>query len=295
MHTMSDSVNRQPTAGSLRRRLGRFKGAVAEALKDLLVGSPLPLDVQAWAIKRLLPMDPWPKSLAYQQCLADRVIRKLGGVTQSGPFKGMVCLGDAEEGCLVPKLFGCYEEELIPTFERFFDDGFDRFIDVGCASGYWLAGVATRMPAAECFGFDGSSEALQRCARLLALNNLQARVKLFGLCKASDLEALIRGRTLVLMDVDGPEYDLLDPEKSPALRRAEIIVECHDYLDPRILPTLMRRFGTSHTIERISSRLRQPDPQVYPGLKALPPSHWNEALHERRPATQEWLVMRSKG
>jgi len=279
---------------TVRSVLRSIKRRVGSGMRLAIVGAPLPLGVQAWAIKRLLPMDPWPKSLAYQQCLADRVLREHGPATQDGPFKGLICIRDANEGCLVPKLLGCYEEELTPTIESFLRRGFGRFIDVGCASGYWLAGVALRMPSAECFGFEGDHEARTRCAELLALNGIQSQVKLLGLCAPGDLESLISGRTLVFMDVDGPEYGLLDPGVTPGLHRADIIVECHDYLDPRITPTLMARFKDSHSIEKISSRLREPSAERYPGLRALPQRHWAQALAERRPAVQDWLIMRTK-
>jgi hypothetical protein len=117
---------------------------------------------------------------------------------------------------------------------------------------------------------------------------------LLGRCQTTDLERLIKGRTLLFMDCDGPEYELLDPQMAPSLRKADIIVECHDYLNPQITETLLRRFSESHTIERIASRKREPDADRYPGLSALPPRHWAAALDERRPCVQHWLVMRSK-
>lgn len=277
----------------MRTMLGKIKRRFASALKSLIVGTPIPLAAQTWAIKYLLPMDPWPKSLAYQQCLADRIIRSHGIITQSGPFIGMACIRDASEGCLVPKLLGCYEEELVPTVEDSIQRGYDRIIDVGCASGYWLVGFALRMPHAEVFGFDIDEGALARCSELITLNNVQSRVKLFGFCTPAEIEKLIVGRVLLFMDCDGPEYDLLDPQLAPALRRADIIVETHDCFNPMITATLLQRFEGSHLIERISSRKREPSAERYPGLKAMPREHWTEAIDERRPGVQEWLVMRS--
>jgi hypothetical protein len=96
------------------------------------------------------------------------------------------------------------------------------------------------------------------------------------------------------MDCDGPEYDLLDPDEVQPLRRADIIVECHDYLNPQIVPTLTARFSDTHFIETISSRIRAANVMQYPGLGALPPEHWIEALNERRPCVQDWLIMRCK-
>jgi SAM-dependent methyltransferase len=278
----------------MRKLLAKIKRALAGFMKSVIVGSPLPLGVQAWAIKRFLPMDAWPKSLAYQQCLADRVLAAHGAVVQGGPFKGMICIRDAEEGCLVPKLLGCYEEELASTVESLISSGYDRVLDVGCASGYWLTGFALRLPRAELYGFDVDAPALARCSEMLALNQVQSRVKLPGLCTPADFEKLITGRTLVFVDCDGPEYELLDPNLAPALRQADVLVECHDFINPKITPTLLERFKASHTIERISSRTREASAERYPGLKSLPREHWVEALAERRPCVQEWLVMCSK-
>jgi hypothetical protein len=134
-----------------------IKRVIARNLRQLIIASPLPLDAQMWMIDWLLPMDPWPRSLAYQQCLANRVLKVYGSIVQDGPFRGMTIIRDAEEGCLVPKLLGCYEEELNPTAERFIQEGYDRVIDVGCASGYWLTGFSLRMPSAARASNTGSS------------------------------------------------------------------------------------------------------------------------------------------
>jgi hypothetical protein len=278
----------------MRRILKTVKRTIASTMKSAIIRTPLPLSAQAWAVRWLLPVDPWPKSLVYQQCLANRILAADGATTQTGPFKGMTCITDAEEGCLVPKLLGCYEEELIPAAEEVIKAGVDRLIDVGCASGYWLTGFALRMPRAQAFGFDISEDALSRCRQLNGLNAVQSRVTLLGRCTHAGLGSLIKGRTLVFMDCDGPEYDLLDPELVPALRGADIIVECHDYLNPMITPTLLERFKATHAIQNIPSGRRQPNLGAYPGLKALPPQHWDAALDERRPAVQNWLVMRSR-
>ena len=277
----------------MRTLLRAVKGGLASVMKTAIVSLPLPLGAKAAAVK-WLPMDPWPRSLVYQQCLADRVLEAHGSTAQSGPFKGMSYLRDATEGCLVPKLLGCYEEEIGPSVERLLARGYDRVIDVGCASGYWLTGFALRLPKAEAFGFDINLEARARCATVNALNRVESRVKLLGACTTAELQSLIAGRTLVFMDCDGPEFDLLDPQLAPALRQADIVVECHDYLNPKITPTLLQRFGGSHEIEKISSRRRQPNAEKYPGLRALPRAHWDAALDERRPAVQDWLIMRAK-
>ena len=96
------------------------------------------------------------------------------------------------------------------------------------------------------------------------------------------------------MDCDGPELELLDPQAAPALLRCDVIVECHDYVNPVITSTLERRFRESHAIEKIPTRDRTPDAGRLPGLKALPTTHWSEAVSEHRAHKQDWLIMRSQ-
>lgn len=276
------------------KMLSKCKRGVATSMSRLIVGLRLPLGLQAWVIDRLLPLAPWPKSLAYQQCLADRIIRSYGDRVQAGPFKGMSCLSDADEGCLVPKLLGCYEEELSPAIEGFIRKGFDRVIDVGCASGYFLVGLAFKMPRAEAVGFDIDPAPVARCAKLIALNNLASRVKLMGFCTPAELERLIEGRTLLVIDCEGAEYELLDPKSAPALRRCDMIIEVHDMINPRISAALQERFSQSHAIERIPSRQRNPDLNKYPALRVLPAKHRAAAVDERRPGAMEWMVLRSR-
>jgi hypothetical protein len=277
----------------MRTILSRLKKTVATALKAPIMKMGLPLNVQAWAIHRL-PLDYWGKSVAYQQCLADRIVEHAGAVVQAGPFAGMKYISDAEEGCVIPKLLGCYEEELAAVVEGFIRTGCDRVVDVGCASGYYVAGFATKLPKAEVFAFDTDENARNRCSQVIARNNLGSQVNLAGLCAPADLESLIKGRTLLVIDCEGSEFDLLDPNKVPALSRCDMIVEIHDFINPKITEALRTRFKDSHSIERIVAKKREPKLDVYPGLKVLPEKHWPAALDERRPVVMDWLIFYSK-
>jgi hypothetical protein len=267
--------------------------ATASAIKRVVVKMGLPLNLQAGIIRRL-PLDWWAKSVAYQQCLADRIVAHSGAVVQAGPFKGMAYIDDAIEGCIVPKFLGCYEEELTPVIEEFVQAGYDRVIDVGCASGYFVSGLSRRLPLAETFAFDTDDPARNRCAQVVALNKLEQRVQLGGLCSNANLQSLIQGRTLLVIDCEGAEFDLLDPATVPALAQCDMIIEVHDFIDPRISPALYARFSESHSIEKISSRTRTPSAESYPGLKVLPEKHWPEALSERRPVVMDWLILRTR-
>jgi hypothetical protein len=266
---------------------------VASGVASSITRLPLPLPIQKLAINAM-PVGFWTKSQAYQQCLANRIIARYGAVVQGGPFKGLKYISAAEDGCLVPKLLGCYEEELSGEIERFISKGYDRVIDVGCASGYFLTGLAYRQPKAEAYGFDTDEPARSRCAQNIAFNGLGDRVKLGGFCTPEHLNSLIVGRTLIIVDCEGGEFEVLNPAACPNLANTDVIVELHDFINDKITGALTERFRNSHAIEIIKTRDRKPDVKVYPGLDALPQSDWSEALSERRPCLMEWMILRSR-
>jgi hypothetical protein len=266
---------------------------VASGVAHSITRMPLPLPLQKMAID-FMPLGRWGRSAAYQQCLANRIIANRGATIQAGPFKGMKYISTADDGCLVPKLLGCYEEELNPTIEGFIAQGYDRVVDVGCASGYFLAGLAFRQPKADAFGFDTDDGARARCAENIALNKLEKRVTLGGFCTPENLEKLIQGRTLLVIDCEGGEFDVLNPSACPSLSRCNMIVELHDFINNKITGALRERFKDSHSIEIIKTRDRTPDVKIYPSLELLPREHWPEALTERRPCSMEWMILRSR-
>ena len=82
------------------------------------------------------------------------LVARNGNAVQSGPFRGMAYalpgLG-AEEifhygG--VPKLLGCYEAELHGIFDGVALNGYDTILNIGCAEGYYVAGLARILPQA---------------------------------------------------------------------------------------------------------------------------------------------------
>jgi hypothetical protein len=196
---------------------------------------------------------------------------------------------------VVPKLLGCYEEELFPAIESAISIGYDRVIDIGCASGWYVVGMARALPAAEVFGFDTDEQSLTRCREIAELNGVSERVSLDGFCTPATLEGLITGRTVIICDIEGGEVDLLRPDLAPSLRHADLIVELHDEVgDTSISDTVLPRFEGTHDIDFLHSRNRAPSVDRYPRLEALPPSDWHDALDERRSRPMRWALMKAR-
>jgi hypothetical protein len=222
--------------------------------------------------------------------LTQQFVQAHGLVVQGGPFQGMRYLDDSVGSVFIPKLIGCYEEELHPHFEQALQQTHDVIVDVGCAEGYYSAGLALRTPeSTRVFAYDTDAVARKSCSQLVALNELQNRVQVGAFCDATELGRVLRGRALVVCDCEGYEVELLDPRLVPALLDANMVVELHDLARPGITQTLVARFEASHHISLVSSSARLPENHA--ALNVLETSARAKAVSEYRGGPQQWAVM----
>jgi precorrin-6B methylase 2 len=224
--------------------------------------------------------------------LANVYVHLQGRRIWSGPFEGMDYVDQATEGALIPRLIGTYESELHPHLAAFAAEGLDCVIDVGCAEGYYAVGLARMMPGVTVYAYDIDEKARVACAELAARNGVGDRVIVGGEFKPDGFEAFAGKRTLVLVDTEGAEVDILQPHLSPALAGMNLIVETHDVYTPHALATMTQRFAPTHDIVRVD---QQPKTfEMPPFLK--PMTHLDQliAVWEWRQQPTPWLVMRPK-
>jgi precorrin-6B methylase 2 len=221
--------------------------------------------------------------------LKNTYLGKHGPHIMAGPFAGMDYLTEASEGALMPRLIGSYEAELHPHIATICTEGVDCVVDVGCAEGYYAVGLARLLPDATVYAYDIDPDARTACAELAARNHVTDRVVLRETFAPTDFEQFAHRRTLVVMDVEGAETELLRPDLSPALAGMRLIVETHlretvDELTSRLSPT--------HEITRVDLAPKTVDLPQW--LKEL--AHLDQllAVWEWRGAPTPWLVMRPK-
>lgn len=227
-----------------------------------------------------------------QQLFVNAYLARHGHRIWSGPFAGMEYVSVATEGALAPRLLGTYESELHPHLAAFARAGLDCVIDVGCAEGYYAVGLARLMPDVTVYAHDIDERARQACGELSARNAVSDRVIVGGEFMPDGFEAFAGRRVLVMVDAEGAELDILQPDKSPALARMNLIVETHDVYRKDALATLVARFSPTHSILKVT---QQP--------KAFEMPEWMQNLNhldqllavwEWRLQPTPWLVMTPK-
>jgi SAM-dependent methyltransferase len=251
----------------------------------------------SWCLDRTLPARRANRAATKVHEEAIRVaaalIERNGPIVQGGPFAGMRLPAETSWGFLPPLLVGSYEEELHPIIEELIATAPTRIIDVGCAEGYYAVGLARRLPQADAYAFDIDPRAQLLAGETAKANAVDERVHIGGRCTAERLNELITTETFVIVDCEGCETELLRPDRAPSLRRASVLVELHDFIDPRTSSVVLRRFRETHSIDLIPARERIPTD--YPAVRQLNAADRVAAVAELRPALarpMEWAVLR---
>lgn len=172
----------------------------------------------------------------------------------TGSFRGMSYLDETVWGPITPKWAGTYEMELEDVIEEIIGRGYDRIVNLGCAEGYYAVGLALADRKPEVLPFDLDPFSRIQARRLAQLNDVSERIRVFGKCTHPGLNELVKGKTLVVADIEGDEVVLLDPARVPRLKEADLLIEVHEHNDAPGRATVEERlaqgFDGSHAIER---------------------------------------------
>jgi hypothetical protein len=214
------------------------------------------------------------------------------GTVLSGPFAGMTVLPEASwfDGDLAAKLLGCYEAELHPIIAKAVFRNPEVVINIGCAEGYYAVGIARLLPQARVFGFEINPRGQDICHRTAVANDVSDRLIVAGKCEIELLRPLTEKTRLALLVVDceGAELELLDQVHLPLLSHCDMIIECHDFVNPQITRILKQRFSKSHDVEEVFEGPR--DPNQFDSLRGLESNDRWLTISEGRPMTMNWLA-----
>lgn len=211
----------------------------------------------------------------------------------AGPFAGLQYLPGSVGSVHFAKLLGTYELELRPLVEDLISLAPRIVINVGAGEGYYAVGLAFRLPGARIIAFETDAGARAMIGQMAGLNNVADRLDIRGHCTGPDLAAALAGDgpVAIVMDVEGAEIELLDPERIPALARAAILVEVHDFAAP-VGEVLRARFSSSHALQETWSRPRQARDLPRP-IQLMAMSPWRRqavnVMDERRPGPMRWF------
>lgn len=157
------------------------------------------------------------------------------GEVKYGPFKGLKLSENSWWGKsdLGSQCLGLYEKEILTHIKNSSSQSWDCFIDIGAADGYYAVGMLSSGTANRAICFE-----LSREGRALIRDTWErnGRIGVLDVHGKADADALLSldqeglGKTLILIDIEGDEFELLTPEVIEHLSAAEVILEVHNWV-----------------------------------------------------------------
>jgi hypothetical protein len=168
-----------------------------------------------------------------RKLMSKALSERAGHTIQYGPFKGMKFSGHDWWGGAdrAAMLLGLYEKEVLQSLMQVPPER-DVFIDLGAADGYYSIGALTSGRFQTSHAFEMSEKGRRVIAENARLNACADRVHVHGAAGADFYRALPEGalsRAVLLVDVEGAEFDILTSATLAQLKNTVVLIELHDW------------------------------------------------------------------
>lgn len=257
----------------------------------------------AWRVACKLPVHDY-FSQHRSSVIRKRVRQKCAAYLQplrvlNGPFEGTQYSEAASVGSsLWPKLFGTYESELRDCIDDICDRDYRKIIDVGFAEGFYLVGLGRRITNCELIGFDVEPEAERLCRANADVNGIDTqRLRLFGAFDPQTFEQVMDCESLVVVDCEGFENEVIATLTPQGLKAADWLIETHDHLVSGTTERLADTLKETHTLTiiRTDADLQQKKRLLPQAIRDVCDDYEQEALvTEGRLAEQSWIYATRK-
>ena len=239
--------------------------------------------------RQLLVLAAHHRRLDLEKELCARTENKVIG----GIFQGVKHTGKAHGSTLCPKILGTYEKEIALELYKICKEK-DSFIDIGCAEGYYTTGIAKTTNINTIIGIDISELALTQARKSATINEVDVKCQFFT--KIEPAAKMIKGKSLIMIDVDGSEIrviqELMSTLNTSQKQATDLFIETDFHPDGSSNETEISRelnkydFSVVETIEQsVHNRFSAVSNQ-------LTTSFLDQVIYglEGRPSNQKWLI-----
>ena len=224
--------------------------------------------------------------------LSDLVRGHFRGTVAYGPFKGMRLDAEAHWGADHGAMtLGLYEQEVLREL-RDATRGRSVFVDLGAADGYYGIGVLVAGMARKSYAFEMSQTGREFIARNADANRVRDRIEIRGEATPeffAEIDAAERDHAVLLVDIEGAEFEVLTAAAFAAFAKAVVIVEIHDWVDDYAVKfeRLKADAAATHTVRAFCTGAR--DLSGLKELNTLPDTDRWLLCSEGRPRSMSWL------
>jgi len=194
------------------------------------------------------------------------------------------------------KLLGQYELQVTNKIIEC-SKNYDIFIDIGAADGYYAVGCIFSNLFSESICFEISEKGRKIIEENSILNGVYDRIKIFGIANTNSIKNVLTSDTeaLILIDIEGDEFDLLSDDFLFFCKKSTLIIELHDKFVNTGVNNRDDLFNRANKYFEISYLERvNPDIYSFNELDYLNDNYRQLVFSEGRPIKMEWVCFTPK-
>lgn len=231
-----------------------------------------------------------------QDRVSIEVFDMCNGTVRYGPFRGLKLERDTWWGRLDlgSQCLGFYEREILNYIDCIQPGDFSTFIDIGAADGYYAIGMLKSRKIRKAICFEQSEKGREAIRKNWQCNGSERVLEIFAEANPMTICALPQADlsgSLVLVDIEGAEFDLLVEQSLKALKSCTIIIEIHNWIDdfPARYAAFLRN-AAKHFVIEILAPVERFTTSI-PELRDFTDDNRLLLISERRPCLMRFLKL----
>lgn len=241
---------------------------------------------------------PDPISLKKKKIL-DYLISKSDLKVLYGPFKNMLLMKNARwaKFDLIPQLLGTYEENIVNYIINKREINKELFVEIGAGDGYFVVGFSFSEMFNNIYAFEISDEGRKIIKNNAIRNNCLNKLKIIKEANYASLLEIERKFSggIILIDIEGAEYDLLNEKILSLLSQFHLVVEMHPFLVANSKEKHNQLISKVEKYFLVEKSIRENyNPSRFKELSKFTEDEQLLALSEGRSERTEWLLLSPK-
>lgn len=139
------------------------------------------------------------------------------------------CQSDLGSMCL-----GLYEKEILDFISKYKKNYFENFIDIGAADGYYGIGMLHSLYVKNSICFELTENGRNSIYSNWETNGSPGELKIFGNIFEDfneGINSINLSKSLILIDIEGAEFDFLTEKNLKILSKSIIVIEIHNWIE----------------------------------------------------------------
>ena len=234
--------------------------------------------------------------------LDNKVFNLTNGIVNAGLYKSLKLSKDQNWKNLIdcdlsPKLLGIYEEQVqnkIVQLKK--DHDLKYLVNFGSGEGYHAIGLLKNNYFEKCICFEIDKNTREILKKNCILNNVENKIKIFNEANfnlvSKELNDDQLKKTLFLVDIEGYEFSLYNPDNLNFIKESFHLIENHEdyYRDKKKVSEFYKIMNNYFHCEKLKNTGR--NPFDFDEIKFLPDDERWLMMSEGRPREMNWLVFK---